>query len=232
VRYNGASDVLKGVNLAFEAAQKVGIVGQTGCGKSTLLLALLRIVEPHSGRVIINGVDTGSIGLKTLRQSLGLVPQDPVTFSGTVRHNLDPCGSYTEAQLWWALGCVQMSEYVEGLPNRLEQMLSGDGGDLSFGQRQLLCLARMVLRQPGLLLLDEATSAVEPHTQELMQGALISAFSHCTVVVIAHRLEIISDFDQVVVMQGGSVMESGPMQELRCKTGGAFHAMLTAGRTW
>lgn len=230
--YEPPRDVLKGINLVFEPNTKVGIVGTTGCGKSSLLLVLLRILEPTGGSVLINGVDTKNLGLKTLRSALGLVPQEPVLFSGTLRYNLDPFGHYPDGRVWRALRLAQLEDFVRSLPSKLEHQVDDDGSNLSFGQRQLLCIARMVLRQPALLLLDEATSAIDPRTQESVQTTLRTSFPGSTIVAVAHRLETIIDFDHCVVMEAGDVTEQGTVKELCLRKDGHLRKMLSAKQIW
>jgi len=225
-------DVLKGLSLTFQKQHKVAIAGTTGCGKSSMLLALLRILEARSGKIQFNGVDISTLGLATLRSAIGLVPQDPVLFSGSLRHNLDPFSCFTDGRIWQALRCVQLESSVEDWTDKLEHYISDEGGNLSFGQRQLVCLARMILRQPGLLLLDEATSAIEPHTQQLVQQTIKSAFPSSTLVAVAHRLETVLDFDYVVVMEHGDVAEQGPVKELTERKDGTFRKMLAAKGSW
>jgi len=221
-------DVLKGVTFSVAPRMKVAIVGTTGCGKSSLLLALLRVLEPRAGRVLINGVDTRHIGLATLRSSLGLVPQDPILFSGTMRQNLDPLSQYTDGRVKRAVRCAHLEELANSWPLGLDHKISEDGSNLSFGQRQLLCLARMVLRQPAVLLLDEATSAIDPRTQEAVQDTISSSFPSTTMLAVAHRLETIMDFDHVVVMDHGAVAEQGPVKEVAARSDSIFKAMLAA----
>lgn len=225
-------DVLKGVTFSVEPRMKVAVVGTTGCGKSSMLLALLRIIEPRGGRIIINGIDTKVIGLATLRTALGLVPQEPMLFTGTLRHNLDPFKVYTDGRIKRAVNCCHLESFVNSLPLGLDHQVSDEGGNLSFGQRQLLCLARMVLRQPALLLLDEATSAIDPATQESVQDTINNAFPTSTMLAVAHRLETIMEFDQVVVLDGGRVAEEGPVKEVAAKPGGLFKRMLDAKEKW
>mmetsp|Transcript_132984 Transcript_132984/g.384568 ORF Transcript_132984/g.384568 Transcript_132984/m.384568 type:complete len:1644 (+) Transcript_132984:126-5057(+) len=225
---DSSRDVLKGISFRIEPKAKVGIVGTTGCGKSSLLLVLLRVIEPRDGRVLLNGVDTTSVGLGTLRRALGLVPQDPVLFSGTLRHNLDPLGVYSDSRIMAALGLAQVRDLVAGWSDGLDHVVSDEGGNLSFGQRQLFCLARMILRQPPLLLLDEATSAIDPRTQEIVQETIESAFASSTIVAIAHRLETIADFDYVCVMDGGDIVEKGAPKEVAERPGGHLNRMLAA----
>lgn len=230
VGYNNSSAVLQGISLEIEARQRVGIVGPTGSGKSTLLIAIMRLLETQSGRILIDGMDAKTLGLRTLRQALGLVPQEPVLFSGTIRHNVDPFGWYTDDQVWWAFKCVEMKEMIENLPSQLDQQIEAGGANLSFGQRQLICLARMVVRQPKLLLLDEATSALDPRTQEMVQGVLKSVFLDCTIIAIAHRLETVLDSDLIVVMDQGHIIEKGSPTALRAMSGGVFARMLSASQ--
>jgi ABC-type multidrug transport system fused ATPase/permease subunit len=223
-------DVLKGINLTFESKSKVGICGTTGCGKSSLLLALLRVLEPRSGRILLHGTDTRELGLATLRNAMGLVPQDPVLFSGNMRYNLDPFDRYSDVQVWRALGAARLTSLVEGWPLRLQHPIADEGSNLSFGQRQLVCLARMILRQPAVLLLDEATSAIDPHTQATVQETIMKAFANSTLVAVAHRLETVLEFDHVVVMDNGDVAEEGPVQEVVQRQDGLLRAMLASKR--
>mmetsp|Transcript_83807 Transcript_83807/g.245730 ORF Transcript_83807/g.245730 Transcript_83807/m.245730 type:complete len:1605 (-) Transcript_83807:41-4855(-) len=222
------SDVLHGINITIPRRCKAGVVGPTGCGKSTLLLTLLRMLEPRSGAIYMEGVDTQTLGLRTLRMALGLVPQDPVLLQGTLRFNIDPFEMYPDDCIWEALKLVHMDTYVKSLPGGLEFSVSGEGGNLSFGQRQLLSLARNIVRRPMLLLLDEATSAIDPRTQELLQTTIEEAFPEATLVVIAHRLETILDFDLGVVMDRGHVVEQGSIKELANMKNGRLARMLAA----
>jgi len=223
-------EVLRGISFTIEARTKVGIVGATGCGKSTLLLALLRILEPRSGRILFNNVDTLNVGVRTLRSAVGLVAQDPVLFSGSVRYNLDPHGAYTDEQVLQALGRVQMKGFVEGLQQKLEHPVSEGGENISFGQRQLVCLARLVLRRPALMLLDEATSSIDPRTQEIVTEVLHKDFAQSTIIAVAHRIETVVDYDRVVVLKEGTVAEQGRPRELAERKGGAFAEMLALRR--
>jgi len=221
--------VLKSISLEIQPRSKVAICGTTGCGKSTTILCMLRILEPRSGKIEINNVNTQDIGLRALRRSLGLVPQDPVVFSGTIRSNLDPFFEFPDELIWEALKSVQLAGFVFAHGFDLYMPINPDGANLSFGQRQLLCVARMILRQPGLLLLDECTSAIDPRTQELVQCAIRESFPNSTLIVVAHRLETILDFDAVVVMEQGRIIEKGSVQALADQKGGKFHEMLNAG---
>lgn len=221
-------DVLQGINLTIPRRCKAAICGTTGCGKSTLLLCLLRMLEPRNGRIYFEGVDTQNIGLRTLRMALGLVPQDPVLLQGPLRYNIDPFELYDDERIWETLRLVRLDEHIKSCEGGLDFMVTADGANLSQGQRQLLSLARNILRQPMLLLLDEATSAIDPHTQGLVQTTIKEHFPDSTMIVVAHRLETIMDFDMVAVLDGGKVVEKGPLRELAQVKGGLFAKMVAA----
>jgi ATP-binding cassette subfamily C (CFTR/MRP) protein 1 len=221
-------DVLQGISVTIPRQAKCGVCGPTGCGKSTLLLCLLRMLEPRSGRIFMEGVDIQNLGLRTLRKTLGLVPQDPVLLQGSLRFNVDPFDLFDAERIWEALRLVHMEDFVRNLKDGLDFQVSGEGGNLSFGQRQLLSLARNIVRKPMLLLLDEATSAIDPRTQELIQTTIEGAFQESTMIVIAHRLETILDFDMVVVMDKGHVIEKGNLKEVAALKDGKFAKMLAA----
>ncbi|KAK2076831.1 hypothetical protein QBZ16_005057 [Prototheca wickerhamii] len=204
----------------------VGIVGRTGCGKSTLVLALYRLVEPCGGRVLLDGIDTARIGLRDLRSRLTLVPQDPVIFSGTIRSNLNPFASgRRDEELWEALDQAGLGDAVRALPGLLEAPISPGGDNLSQGQRQLLALARALVRRTRVLVLDEATSNVDTVTDATVQRAIAAAFSKCTVLTIAHRLHTIMGADSLLVLDKGHVAEFGSPGALLARQGSLFRGL-------
>ncbi|KAL6768590.1 hypothetical protein ACKKBF_B11340 [Auxenochlorella protothecoides x Auxenochlorella symbiontica] len=230
VRYRPSlPPVLHDVSFSLPAGSKLGIAGRTGCGKSTLMLAMYRLVEPCAGRIVLDGIDVASIGLFDLRSRLALVPQDPVIFTGTIRSNLDPFGTAgaDDQRLWDALAQSGLERAVRGMPAGLDSGVSEGGGSLSQGQRQLLALARALLRHTRVLVLDEATSNVDTATDSMVQGTIARAFASCTVLTIAHRLHTIMRSDAILVLDAGRVAEFGTPGDLMRQPGSAFRGLVT-----
>ncbi|XP_061856985.1 ATP-binding cassette sub-family C member 2 [Colius striatus] len=225
VRYRPELElVLHGITCSIESTEKVGVVGRTGAGKSSLTNCLFRVLEAAGGTIIIDNVDIATIGLHDLRQKLTIIPQDPVLFTGTLRMNLDPFDQYPDEEIWRVLELSHLKTYVQNLPERLLHLVSEGGENLSTGQRQLVCLARALLRKAKILILDEATAAVDLETDHLIQSTIRSAFADCTVLTIAHRLHTIMDSNRVMVLHAGRIVEYDSPEELLRKQG-AFAAM-------
>ncbi|ODA77544.1 hypothetical protein RJ55_07173 [Drechmeria coniospora] len=239
--------VLNGVSFNIRNNERIGVIGRTGAGKSSLTLALFRFLEARSGQVFIDGLDISKINLHSLRSRLAIIPQDPVLFSGTIRSNLDPFHEHTDEELRDCLSRVHLVDSEPATPENevasdstpsstivpkninifrdLSSGISESGGNLSQGQRQLLCIARAIVARPKIMVLDEATSAVDMATDALIQRSIREEFNDSTLLVIAHRLSTIADFDRILVLSEGRVAEFGTPRELWEKEGGLFRDM-------
>uniref|UniRef100_A0ABI7XKV1 Multidrug resistance-associated protein 1 n=1 Tax=Felis catus TaxID=9685 RepID=A0ABI7XKV1_FELCA len=225
LRYRENLDlVLKHINVTINGGEKVGIVGRTGAGKSSLTLGLFRINESAEGEIIIDDINIAKIGLHDLRFRITIIPQDPVLFSGSLRMNLDPFSQYSDEEVWTSLELAHLKDFVSALPDKLNHECAEGGENLSVGQRQLVCLARALLRKTKILVLDEATAAVDLETDDLIQSTIRTQFDDCTVLTIAHRLNTIMDYTRVIVLDKGEIRECGhPLDLLQER--GLFYSM-------
>lgn len=234
--------VIKNISFHVEPKNKIGIVGRTGAGKSTIITAFFRFLDPETGRILIDGVDICKIGLKNLRQAITIIPQDPTLFTGTIKTNLDPFDEYTDADMFEALRRVNLVSTEElqrkkALPTGnetsenlnqfldLESAVTEGGGNLSQGQRQLMCLARSLLRSPKVILLDEATASIDYESDAMIQQTIREEFSNSTILTIAHRLRSIIDYDKILVMDAGRVVEYEDPYTLISDKDSLFHSM-------
>uniref|UniRef100_A0A8B9RPH0 ABC-type glutathione-S-conjugate transporter n=1 Tax=Astyanax mexicanus TaxID=7994 RepID=A0A8B9RPH0_ASTMX len=220
----GLDWALKEITLNVQEREKVGIVGRTGAGKSSLALGIFRILEAAKGEIYIDGVNIAQIGLQDLRSRITIIPQDPILFSGSLRMNLDPFDGYSDEDVWRALELAHLKNFVSGLPDKLNHECSEGGENLSLGQRQLVCLARALLRKTKILVLDEATAAVDLETDNLIQSTIRTQFEDCTVLTIAHRLNTIMDYTRVIVMDNGYITEMDSPTNLIAQRG-QFYCM-------
>ncbi|KAJ2646880.1 ABC transporter C member 13 [Coemansia sp. RSA 1250] len=240
--------VLHNLTFDIKSREKVGVVGRTGAGKSSLSQALIRLVEPDSGSIEIDGVNISTIGLHDLRSQISIVPQDPVLFEGTVRENLDPDNNYSDDEIWQALKKARIDHLMEKATGvytpvvnidsiadtegpwiagtGLNKWVEADGRNFSLGQRQLLCLCRALLWRRGILILDEATANVDSETDELMQNIIRKEFADCTAITIAHRLNTIMDSDRVLVMDQGQIVEFGKPDVLLSQKNSRFSQLV------
>ncbi|CAK4398566.1 unnamed protein product [Aphanomyces euteiches] len=220
MRYRDHLDlVLRDVSFVANSGEKVGICGRTGSGKSSLMAALFRMVEAATGCIKIDGIDISQVNLHALRSRLTIIPQDPVLFSGSLRFNIDPSKQVADADLWNVLKKVHLADCLEG---GLDFQVAEKGSNLSVGQRQLLCIARALLRQSRVVVLDEATANIDLESDRLIQQTIKECFRDVTMLIIAHRLDTIIDSDRILVMDRGSVIEYDSPQVLLAKEGGAF----------
>uniref|UniRef100_A0AAQ4P877 ATP-binding cassette, sub-family C (CFTR/MRP), member 3 n=1 Tax=Gasterosteus aculeatus aculeatus TaxID=481459 RepID=A0AAQ4P877_GASAC len=232
VRYREGLDlVLKNLTLSVKGGEKIGIVGRTGAGKSSMTLCLFRLLEAAAGEISIDGVKISELGLHDLRSRLTIIPQEPVLFSGTLKMNLDPFEKYSDEELWGALQQSHLHKFVSNQPAKLELECSEGGENLSVGQRQLVCLARALLRKTRILILDEATAAVDLETDDLIQSTIRTQFEDCTVFTIAHRLNTIMDYTRVLVLDKGQIAEFDTPANLISQRGIFYGMTKDAGLT-
>ncbi|KAH6807283.1 multidrug resistance-associated protein 3 [Perilla frutescens var. frutescens] len=223
VQYNPVLPrVLKGITCTFPGKKKIGVVGRTGSGKSTLIQALFRAVEPSQGRIRIDGIDISQLGLQDLRSRLSIIPQDPTLFQGTLRMNLDPLQEHSDQEIWEVIHKCHLAKNVKQDERLLEAPVAEDGENWSLGQRQLVCLARVLLQRRRILVLDEATASVDTATDNLIQKTIREETDGCTVITVAHRIPTVVDNDLVLVLGEGKVVEYNSPAELLGDSNSAF----------
>lgn len=222
--------VLNDLSFRVERGEKIGVVGRTGSGKSTLILSLLRLIETCGGRALVGGHDVKEWPLSALRSFFSVIPQDPILFEGTIRFNLDPFReSEDDGILWDALTHVGLERRIRDDPRGLDAVVTDGGKNFSVGQRQLLCMARALLKKSCyFILMDEATANIDPELDALIQRTVAVAFAGKTVLTVAHRLHTIVEYDRILVMSDGKAVEMGPPAALASCPTSAFRAMIAA----
>lgn len=224
--------VLKGIDLKIQAGEKVGVVGRTGSGKSTLILSLLRMVEMEKeGKYFIDGVDANKIGLHLLRGALCVIPQDPYLTKGDLRSNIDPLKEFEDSEILRVLEETQLTKYLSNSEEKtsLKYKIDTAGANLSVGQRQLVCIARAIVRRPKILLMDEATANIDTKTDQIIQRLIREKFENSTILTIAHRVNTIINYDKILFMREGKVGEYGAPDELLQKPEGLFYGFIKEG---
>ncbi|KAF5286380.1 hypothetical protein FQR65_LT12631 [Abscondita terminalis] len=219
------SPVLENINFTIKPLEKVGIVGRTGSGKSSLINALFMLSD-LTGSIYIDNIDITTLNLQDLRSKISIIPQEPVIFSGSFRKNLDPFDQYRDEDVWKVLEDVNLKDMVAALTNGLHSKISEGGSNLSVGQRQLICLARAILRNNKILVLDEATANVDPETDDLIQKTIRRKFDKCTVLTIAHRVHTVMDSDKIMVVNDGRIVEFDDPTVLMKNRNGYFYEIV------
>ena len=222
--YPGGPQVLKNLSFQIQGKTKVGIVGRTGDGKSSIIAALLRMPEAD-GEIDIDNVPIKSIQLQESRKCISVLSQSPVLFSGSLRRNLDPLEKHRDDELWNVLEEVKLNSLVENLEGKLDYVILQKGENLSAGERQLICLARTLLRQSKIVILDEPTANVDPNTERTIWTTVREKLKNSTVITIAHRLNTVKDCDVIVVLREGQVAELDTIEALMGWEGGIFYNM-------
>ena len=222
--YPGGPQVLKKINLNIKGGTNIGVVGRTGAGKSSFVAALMRMPDAD-GDILIDDIQIKQINLQEARRCISVLDQGPVLFSGSLRKNLDILDQLQDADLWRALEDVQLKELVESLDGQLYHELMEHGVNVSVGERQLICLARVLLQQNKIVILDEPTAHVDPETEQTIWNVVREKLKDSTVITIAHRLSTIKDCDMILVLRDGEVEEFDKFDTLVNKKGGAFSQM-------
>ncbi|EGC28816.1 hypothetical protein DICPUDRAFT_159691 [Dictyostelium purpureum] len=202
-----AEPSLRNFTCKINKNEKIGIVGRTGAGKSTISQGLFRMVESSKGSIFIDGVDISKIGLYNLRSSIGIIPQDPFIFSGSLRLNIDPFGEYSDIEIWDALEKVRLKDQIQAMPLKLDSKVQEGGDGLSVGQKQLLCLSRAILKNSKILFCDECTASLDYESDAVIKKTIRENFKDCTILTIAHRIDTIYDSDRIIVVDKGQLAE-------------------------
>ncbi|KAG5647718.1 hypothetical protein DXG03_008441 [Asterophora parasitica] len=227
--------VLRNVSFTVKPSEKIGVVGRTGSGKSTLALSLLRMIEPAAGSIIIDGINVSTLGLEDLRTRITIISQDVSLFSGTIKSNLDPLDEHTEEECLDILRRCHLTSLLKHTPTNT-QVTSLDmpisAGSLSAGEKQLVAIARAILRHTNIIIMDEATSQVDAELDDQIQKTIREEFADAIVITIAHRLKTIMDYDRVLVLDDGEIVEFGPPKELMGTVGGRFREMCRQSADW
>ena len=199
--------VLKNLTLNINSGEHVGVVGRTGSGKSTIALCLFRILEAYEGKIYIDNVDISTLGLKKLRSSLTIIPQDATIMDGTLRYNIDPIGQFNDQNIINVMSKIGFEYIIHNHPDGLSQNISENGSNLSIGEKQLICITRAILRKTKIIVMDEATASIDFKTEEIIQRAINEILKESTLITIAHRIKTVINSDKILVLDNGEIIE-------------------------
>jgi ATP-binding cassette subfamily C (CFTR/MRP) protein 3 len=215
VRYRPDTEiVLKNLNIHINSGEHVGIVGRTGSGKSTIALCLFRILEAYEGKIVIDGIDISTLGLKKLRSSLTIIPQDATIMDGTLRYNIDPIGQFTDQNIVNVMNKIGFEYIIHNHPEGLSQNISENGSNLSIGEKQLICFVRAALKKSKVIILDEATSSMDVQTEKIIQNNINEHLKDCTIIMIAHHIQMVSACQRIIVIDKGEIVECDSYEKL------------------
>jgi ATP-binding cassette subfamily B protein/subfamily B ATP-binding cassette protein MsbA len=217
--YETDKKVLRHISFKVEAGKSVALVGPTGAGKTSIISLLCRFYDVDSGRILLDGIDLRDLPVQTLRESISIVLQDAFIFSRSIEDNIRLGQNLTREEVQEAADMVQVTPFIEKLPEGFDTVMAERGATLSTGQKQLICFARALAHDPRILVLDEATSNVDPATEQLIQNAIDVLMKNRTSIVVAHRLSTIQKADQILVIDDGRILERGNHQELLARRG-------------
>ena len=217
--------ILKNLSFKIEGSKKIGIVGRTGSGKSTMAICLFRILEALNGKILIDGIDISTLGLKKIRNNLTILPQDSTIVEGTLRYNIDPVGNYDEKTIEDVMKKIGFYYIIENNSNGLEQRVSENGNNLSIGEKQMICITRAILRKSKIIVMDEATSSIDYQTEETILKAIDNYLKGSTIITIAHRIKTIINYDKILVLDNGTIIEYDTPQNLLNNKNSEFYSL-------
>ena len=217
--------VLKNLSFMIQGNEKVGIVGRTGSGKSTITLCLFRILEATEGRIMIDDVDISSIGLDKLRKNLTIIPQDPALIEGSLRYNIDPLDKYSDTDIIKVMEKIGFDYIVKRSNEGLYQEIAEGGSNLSVGEKQLICITRAILRKSKIIIMDEATASIDYKTEEMIQKAITELLNDSTFITIAHRIKTIINYDRIITLDNGQIVDFDTPKNLLNKKDSLFYEL-------
>jgi ABC-type multidrug transport system fused ATPase/permease subunit len=217
--------VLKNLSFVINGNEKVGIVGRTGSGKSTITLCLFRILEATEGRIMIDDVDISSIGLDKLRKNLTIIPQDPALIEGSLRYNIDPLDKYSDTDILKVMEKIGFDYIVKRSNEGLYQEIAEGGSNLSVGEKQLICITRAILRKSKIIIMDEATASIDYKTEEMIQKAITELLNDSTFITIAHRIKTIINYDRIISLDNGQIVDFDTPKNLLNKKDSLFYEL-------